>query len=205
MEDDPIEQDMRVFGGYPQSKWLAERVLGKAFEAGIPVSIYRPGLITGNSRTGGWNTEDFLYRIVRGALEAGCIPGLSRTENFLPVDVVADTVVHIATSGSNERFFHIDGFNPVSADQLIGTLNACGAALRVVPYEEWRRSINAPTNALFPLLPIFPERVDPERIARQLAFDNTNTRKALQGSNIRYPTLKELLPVYAKSLLNRAA
>ena len=45
--------------GYSQSKWVAERLVKIAASRGLPVSIYRPGTITGDSRTGISNLDDF--------------------------------------------------------------------------------------------------------------------------------------------------
>lgn len=201
-EEESIEQDMQVFGGYPQSKWIAEKVLNLAAEQGVGISIYRPGLVTGSSRTGGWNKEDFLYRIVKGSIQAGCFPDLDRTENFLPVDAVANAIVHIALGNSEKRFFTIDGFNPVKASTLFEAMNKYGAGLEMVSYEEWRSRINAEGNALLALLPIFPRQVDPEKISKQLVFDNTNSKKALRDSSVRFPDLDELLPLYLRTLLS---
>ncbi|MFW5498811.1 MULTISPECIES: amino acid adenylation domain-containing protein [unclassified Maridesulfovibrio] len=201
-EEEPIDQDMQVFGGYPQSKWIAEKILNQAAEHGVPVSIYRPGLVTGSSRTGGWNKEDFLYRIVKGSMQAGCFPDLDRTENFLPVDVVAEAITYIAMNNSDKRFFNIDGFNPVQASTLITAMHKAGAQLDGVPYGEWRKRIDKPGNALLPLLPIFPQEVDPVKISKQLIFDNTNAKEALEKSTVVFPKIDELLPVYLPTLLS---
>ncbi len=88
-EEEPIDQDMQVSADTHRANGLLKNSQSAA-EHGVPVSIYRPGLVTGSSRTGGWNKEDFLYRIVKGSMQAGCFPDLDRTENFLPVDVVAE-------------------------------------------------------------------------------------------------------------------
>lgn len=201
-EEETIDQDMQVFGGYPQSKWIAEKILNLAAEHGVPINIYRLGLVTGSSRTGSWNKEDFLYRIVKGSIQAGCFPNLDRTENFLPVDVVSDAIVHIALNNTGKRFFHIDGFNPVRASTLFQAMHNAGAKLRLVSYDEWRKRIDASGNALFPLLPIFPREVDPDKISRQLVFDNSNTKESLKNSIVKFPKLDELLPLYLRTLMS---
>ena len=40
------------FGGYAQSKWVAEKLVRQAGERGIPHAIYRPGLVSGHSISG---------------------------------------------------------------------------------------------------------------------------------------------------------
>jgi thioester reductase-like protein len=49
--------------GYAQSKWVAEQLIRTAGERGCPVVIYRLGTVTGHSKTGAWNTEDFQFRL----------------------------------------------------------------------------------------------------------------------------------------------
>lgn len=201
LEDEQIEQDMDVFGGYPQSKWLAERLVHNAVDAGLPAYIYRPGLITGTTSNGTWNKEDFLWRVIQGSLKAGVIPDLDRVENFLPVDTVAEALVHISRGTLEHNVYHLDGFNPVSSRQLVEELRQVTSALQVVPYAQWRKAIAQPENPLYPLLPLLPEDVNPESISRQFKFDNSNARKALQGSAVHFPSLETLLPVYMQSML----
>ncbi len=201
LEDEQIDQDMDVFGGYPQSKWLAERLVHNAIDAGLPAYIYRPGLITGTTSNGTWNKEDFLWRVIQGSLKAGVIPDLDRVENFLPVDTVAEALVHISRGALEHTIYHLDGFNPVSSRQLVEELRQVTSALQVVPYAQWRKAIAQPQNPLYPLLPLLPEDVNPESISRQFRFDNSNARKALQGSAVQFPSLETLLPVYMQSML----
>lgn len=201
LEDEQIEQDMKVFGGYPQSKWLAERLVFNAIEAGLDAHIYRPGLITGASTSGAWNKEDFLWRIMQGSLQADMIPNLKRVENFLPVDVVADALVHIAKNTCDANVYHLDGFTPVSSYQLVQELQKTSTALQIVSYATWRKAIAKPDNPLFPLLPLLPENVNPESISRQLRFDNSNARDALQDSEVTFPSLQKLLPIYLKRIV----
>ncbi|MEA2473336.1 MAG: hypothetical protein QOE06_1251, partial [Thermoleophilaceae bacterium] len=59
---------------YTASKWVAERLVSTARERGLPVRIFRPGLITGHSETGVCNPQDALWTVLRGALETGCAP-----------------------------------------------------------------------------------------------------------------------------------
>ncbi len=49
-EQDSIDQPLAIVGGYPQSKWIAEKVIQLAKARGIPVNIFRPGVIFGDTR-----------------------------------------------------------------------------------------------------------------------------------------------------------
>jgi L-aminoadipate-semialdehyde dehydrogenase len=42
-ESDPLDSFTGLTGGYPQSKWVAEKILQKARSLGVPVKVYRPG------------------------------------------------------------------------------------------------------------------------------------------------------------------
>src|SRR5579872_823998 len=60
LESDPPPSNWQQLTiGYRQSKWVAEKIVTIAADRGLPVRIYRPGIVTGDSATGIWNTDDF--------------------------------------------------------------------------------------------------------------------------------------------------
>ncbi|MEK8142173.1 SDR family oxidoreductase [Streptomyces sp. M10(2022)] len=52
--------------GYAQSKWVAEGLLGLARERGLPVTVHRPGRISGDTATGACQDRDLLWQLVKG-------------------------------------------------------------------------------------------------------------------------------------------
>ena len=54
--------------GYAQSKCVAEQLVRQAGARGLPVAIYRPSLISGDSRSGTANPDDFLSRAIQGCI-----------------------------------------------------------------------------------------------------------------------------------------
>merc|ERR1711988_1272912 len=82
----------KLHEGYAQSKFVGERLIIAASHRGIPVRIYRPGRITGHSRTGVTSVEDFMCRFLKGCLQAGCAPELDWPLDMNPVDYVAAAV-----------------------------------------------------------------------------------------------------------------
>jgi len=48
--------------GYVQSKWVAEKLV--TARERVPVSIYRLGRMSGHSKTGVSNTDDFMHRVL---------------------------------------------------------------------------------------------------------------------------------------------
>ena len=68
-EDDTLDHNGSLYGGYLQSKWVADKLVLAARSRGLPVCIYRPGLITGHSDTGAWNTSDVTSRMLKSWIE----------------------------------------------------------------------------------------------------------------------------------------
>jgi thioester reductase-like protein len=73
-EDDPWPLHDRLHLGYAQSKSVAEELVRQARQRGLPAVIYRPSLITGDSRTGLCNPDDFLARGLGACVRMGCAP-----------------------------------------------------------------------------------------------------------------------------------
>ena len=73
-EDTPIDRSENIDSGYTQSKWVAEKLVKIAGDRGIPISIYRPGRISGHSKTGVCNSNDHTFRMIRGCIKLGSVP-----------------------------------------------------------------------------------------------------------------------------------
>lgn len=61
----------RLFRLAAQSKWIAELIVLEARNRGVPVTIFRPGYVTGDSKTGVMNTDDYLVRLLKGCIQLG--------------------------------------------------------------------------------------------------------------------------------------
>ncbi|MFC4126380.1 non-ribosomal peptide synthetase [Nocardia rhizosphaerae] len=80
--------------GYALTKWVAEQLVRAAIERGVPIAVYRPGLITGDSRTGVAPAEDAWWTMLRAMLVLGVAVDV-RTIGvaMAPVDQVAAGIV----------------------------------------------------------------------------------------------------------------
>ena len=160
--------------GYPLSKWVAERLLMSGRRHGLPVSIYRPGFISGAATTGVWNCDDFLCRLLKGCVQLGVSPIVTQAGEWqaagidmTPVDVVAASVVALCVKpASLGHAFHVTNPRPVPYAAFFASLSSAGFDVRPVPYAEWRRRLDADAStntaqALLPLLghfsPSWPE------------------------------------------------
>ena len=84
--------------GYGQSKWVAEKLVREAAGRGLPVSVYRPGNVSGHSETGASNPRDLLGAVIVESMRLGCAPEIEgwRME-MTPVDFVAAAILHLAS------------------------------------------------------------------------------------------------------------
>ena len=86
--------------GYAQSKCVAEALLRDAASRGLPVSIIRPGLISGDSNTGVCNEHDILCALLERCVTAGTAFDIDWLMDCVPVDFVARV---LATLREHER------------------------------------------------------------------------------------------------------
>ncbi|KAL8799309.1 MAG: hypothetical protein Q9182_005984 [Xanthomendoza sp. 2 TL-2023] len=83
--------------GYGQSKLVGEHMIAAAVNtSGARASVLRIGQVVGDTRFGMWNDREALPSIVRSALTMGILPELAIECEWLPVDVLAESVIELA-------------------------------------------------------------------------------------------------------------
>lgn len=155
--------------GYGQSKWTGEYIVREAGKRGLTGCIVRPGYVTGDSKTGVTNTDDFLVRMIKGCVQLGQVPAIHNTVNMVPVDHVARVVVACAFfppgSGHANTVAHVTSHPRLRFTNFLGSLATFNYPVSTADYIPWRialeKHIMAPSasdggkeeqNALFPLL-----------------------------------------------------
>jgi thioester reductase-like protein len=142
--------------GYEQSKWVAEELVRRAGAAGLPVTIFRPAMISGDTRTGGCNAADSFYRFVRGCIAFGAYPDVEMSFDIAPVDFVARQIVDLSVQDSSiAQTFHIEPERPLTLGELAVYLTASGFPVHAEDYREWRSRL-AQADAGHPLAPLAP-------------------------------------------------
>ncbi|QLZ67658.1 2-succinylbenzoate--CoA ligase [Legionella sp. PC1000] len=160
-----LEPEDGIYGGYNQTKWLAERLVFHARNSNIPTVIYRPSLITGESQTGFWNQEDVVCRILKGCVELGARPLLDVGFNFVPVDYVAKAIARFALERPYQSdTYHLINPQEVDVDQLFGYVKAKGFKIKDVAYPDWEKMIKEKNqfdlnHPFSPLRPFFTEKI----------------------------------------------
>ncbi|KAJ3145502.1 large subunit of alpha-aminoadipate reductase [Geranomyces michiganensis] len=158
MEDDDLEGSRTgLRSGYGQTKWVAEKLVMRARARGVPAAIVRPGYVVGDAKAGICNTDDFLWRMLKGCVQLGKVPRIANIVNMCPVDYVAAVTVAVATSddvariASGRGVFHCYNPDAVKFDDMFGQLVAAGYAVVPTDYIHWRTALMELTLAAPPL------------------------------------------------------
>lgn len=182
--------------GYTQTKWVAEQILAEARNRGIPVSIYRPGRISGDSRTGACQTDDFLWRMIKGSIQIGCAPDTDARAEMSPVDFISRAIVHLSMKPESiNKGFHLFNTRPMQMRELVAAMKELGYDIQIASYEEWMDRLMAVAargedNAAATLVNLVREGAF--NVAN-LFFDNRNVEEGLEGSGIENPPVDALL------------
>lgn len=134
--------------GYCMAKWVCERLLDETlhrYPARFRAMAVRPGQIAGSSVSGAWNSAEHFALMVRSAETLCTFPALHGTLQWLPVDVVAETIAELALSPEEASgpVYHVD--NPVGQSWgdmvpvLIQELRI--PHHNVIPFSQWIRII----------------------------------------------------------------
>ncbi len=204
-----LEKGQSFFNTYEESKCESERLV-RTFMDRVPITIVRPSIVIGDSRTGRTTTFNVIYLPLRlfhrGLLNA--LPGTPATlMDLVPVDWVDDVITRLlGQEGGAGRVCHLTA-GPSRAVPL-GTLIGTAAAFfdRVAPLRsprratfttmaEFRRQLAGGGSASTALLTQL-ETLMPYVTVNRL-FDAATTDELLQGSGIVFPRFEE----YAEKIL----
>lgn len=211
-EKDSIEQFQAPLGGYSQSKWVAEKLVNTASERGLPVTIYRLGPVSGSSKTGVFNSNDFLYRLMMGYIHLASAPIGEMLFDIVPVDYVSSAIVYLSRPQSAwGKAFHLIHDRPVSSDLLFERIKAAEYQVERISYEEWYSQLiditkNSQEHILYPLVSLFSANNNGEAQNKSfnLKFDCQNTLEGLEPSLITCPALdRDLIDTYISGLENK--
>lgn len=137
-----LELGQRFANHYDHTKHEAERVVVKARDAGLPVSIYRPSVVVGDSVTGATQKFDGPYYLLQLMARQGrtaFVPlprAAARTRfNLVPSDYVVDGIAALAGHGPavNRTFALAQPAPPTVTEMCEVFADRLGKQLRVVP------------------------------------------------------------------------
>ncbi|MFF4070868.1 thioester reductase domain-containing protein [Streptomyces chartreusis] len=195
---DPTGPAERLPSGYLQSKWVAEQLVGLARDRGLPVSVHRVDVISGDTRNGACQTRDFVWLSLKGLLQAQAAPaGVDGRFHLLPVDYVSAAIVGISRREPAGGTFHLFNRTSLSLADCVSYLRDLGYRLDETGREEWSAAVRSDRdNALLPLLHAF-ELMTSDTDGFYPPIDTTETETALAGTDIVCPPLtRELFGRY---------
>ncbi|MBD1806823.1 amino acid adenylation domain-containing protein [Microcoleus sp. FACHB-SPT15] len=205
-------------GGYGQTKWVAEKLVATASDRGLPVSIYRLGRVSGHSQTGICNTNDRLYRMLKGFIELGFAPDVDTTVDMTPVDYVSKAIAHLSKQEQSfGKIFHLSNPHSIRSFELFNWIGKFGYPIQLMSHNRWQAEfLNAAErfsdNPLYPLIPFFAgmgsdrtstqDSLEETAGSAALKFNCQNTTEGLTNTSIVCPSVNaELLRTYFSYLI----
>ncbi|MGW7274605.1 non-ribosomal peptide synthetase [Streptomyces sp. NPDC054864] len=205
----------RLSVGYVESKWVAEALLLDAARQGLPVAVYRAADISGDRRTGAWNTSTEMCAMKRFIVDTGMAPAAELPLDYTPVDCFATAVTHIAATRLPQGdVYHLTNPGKVNVSVLTERLRAHGHKVREVPWNTWvdriaQIAVEQPGHPMTPFAPLFIDRCSTgEMSVAEMYLETTfpvfsrhNVESALKGSDIEIPPVDtEMLDRYIRYL-----
>lgn len=213
--EDMFEEAEGLEHPYFRTKHVSEGIVRK--ECSIPWRVYRPGIVVGHSKTGHIDKIDgpyyffkFLQKLRRVFPAWMPLIGIEGAKmNIVPVDYVADAMDYLShTDDMDGRCFHLTDPDPYKVGEVLNTFAEAGHAPRMALRIDTRMFAFIPkavTGALKNLPPI--KRIINAVLADQgiprdalqfinlpTRYDNRDTERALKGSGIEVPRLRDYAP-----------
>ncbi|XP_077984922.1 uncharacterized protein LOC144439501 [Glandiceps talaboti] len=209
---DITEYADKLSDGYNQSKWVAEQIVLRAKDRGLPVAIYRPGNLSGESKQAYWNSMDSNLLLIRGCVRTQSAPDVDWEIEMTPVDFVSNVIVQLTQNimlGIG-KVFHLVNPRPLKARWLFEWMKAHGYAIQIVPLQEWCKKIEDLKNSDHTkedqqLGEMLDNIIKNSSLFAELSrFSITNLQSVLSSFNLTYPSLNnDLLKNYFHHLSQR--
>jgi thioester reductase-like protein len=152
--------------GYVASKWASEQLVERAGERGVPVSIYRPGLVCGDPRSGVNSVDDSFWNMIRAAAILGQAPDTGDAAMpMAPVNYVSAAIVALAARPAIGTAYHLVNQQPVLVREIFEAVRRHGIPIEIVPVEQ------------------VASRLAEQAAARDAAGDDSLVRAALVSGN----------------------
>jgi thioester reductase-like protein len=200
-EDDMVRgQEFNNF--YEETKYLAEVEVRERMKAGMPVTIYRPAVVTGDSRSGETQKYDGPYYVIRWLLKQPTVAVLpvpgdpKRTRiNLVPRDFVIDAIAALSEwKGAAGQSYQLADPDPPTIDDAITLMGkATGRVIVRVPMPlHVAKSAIEYVPGVYQLLGIPASAVD--YFIHPTFYDTTHADRDLAALGIHCPKLADYMP-----------
>jgi thioester reductase-like protein len=202
-----LESELRHDAGfrnnYEETKYLAELEVD-ALKSVLPVTIHRPAVVCGDSRTGETAKYDGVYylinylRIFPAALSLANIGNRDVRLNVVPVDFVVEAMAALARDNASAgETVQLADPTPLTTEELFDVIsrNLSGReSLFTLPAPVVRTTLNIPLNEKVTGLP----RVGVPYFFLKQTYDTARATTLLEPHGVRCPRF----PEYAPALLD---
>ncbi len=204
--EEMLDEGQTFLNHYESTKFEAELLVRKAMSDGVPATVYRPGIVVGDSRTGETQKYDgpyFLASFLRRQPKVAVVPAVGDADqvriSLVPRDFVISAMDELSVGDETVgRTFALTDPDPPTVRQLVDTF-AGHLGKRVV----WARlplglarTVLGSVPGLERLLGIPAEGLD--YFASGTTYPTANTVAALAGTGVTCPPFAS----YADTLLD---
>lgn len=204
--EEHLEEGQRFLNHYESTKHEAEVLVRRAMADGLPATVYRPGIVVGDSHTGQTQKYDgpyFLAEFLRRQPPVALVPAVGDPDAvrvcIVPRDFVVAAIDELAARESSiGRTYALTDPTPPTARQLVDTFaRHLGKRVVWVPLPLGiTRAVVGTVPGLESLLGLPAEGLD--YFASPTTYSTTNTTTDLAGTGLRCPPFE----TYAGTLLD---
>ncbi len=204
--EEDLEVGQKFHNAYERTKYEAERLVRNALRS-LPITIMRPGIVVGDSKTGEIGSLDgpyYLMVLIATNASGLRLPLLGRGDSplhLVPIDYVIDAAWHIGRQEhSAGKTFHLIDPHPLTARKVFDGVAEHAHTEKPrgsIPGALARAVLKTPGLARLGRGPLaFVDLLD-----HAVHYDQTNTLNALSGSRLTCPPLADYLGALVKYVL----
>lgn len=202
-----LEVGQKFHNAYGRTKYEAERLVRAAMRQ-LPITVIRPGIIVGDSRTGEIDRLDgpyYLMVLIATNASGVRLPLLGRSSaplHLVPIDYVVEAAWHVARGETAAgKTFHLVDPAPLSARAVFEGVAEHAHTEKPrghIPRPLARAVLRTPGLARLGRGPLaFVDMLD-----HVVHYDQANTAQALAGTAVRCPSLTDYLPALVRYVLD---
>ena len=127
--------------GYARSKCVAEALLRQAAARGVPVTVLRPALISGDSVTGESSATDLIAAIMQSGVTSGMAIDTDWQLDCVPVDFIASVMARVAQGTQTFQVLNLMHQHPRHWREVVLWINLHGYPVALVGCDAWIRHL----------------------------------------------------------------
>ncbi|MBL8678101.1 MAG: SDR family oxidoreductase [Myxococcales bacterium] len=208
--EDELDRGQTFRTEIERTRFVAERLVQRAFDE-VPITVLRPGLVVGDSRTGEIDRFDGPYLLVLLVLTAPAdlslpLPARGNAPlNLVPIDYVARASVAVMDEpGAASRALHLVDPAPLHAKRVFELLSSIAGRKMprgFIPANVTRAVLRAPVLERLLRSP----RAFFEQLATDVMYDSRTARDILEPYNIHCPSFDSYADAIVQYVRDRLA